>query len=857
MSLGPQQPHIHVIATQHLDVAYLWRRHPEGEELMRQCLQRAVDMIEAYPDARFLFSRSTAWSYHVIEREFPGLFRKVAEYIDQRRIELCGGQWVEPDVILPDGETLVRQSLYGQGYYRDRFGRQATVAWNPDAFAHSHTLPQILAKSGLEAYYFHRCQPLDRDGRGITQFIWEGLDGSRVFVFSGKWRGRPDAGQLHACAAEMEETGLPMAFLVTGANSDRRVTMEVDWIPALQRATDEVGAVPARWAFASDVVRDMRSHADRLPLVVGELGFQFTGTYTSEGNIKRHTRYSEALLTDAEKACACAALLGYAYPQAGLTAAWRDLCVNAFHDIVCGTCYQHVHEEALELFRDIEAQGQGMRDDALCFIAGRVDTRCPEGARDGQPLLVYNTLSWDRRAPVVLRDLENARAARCEVEIVADDGTVLPLQRITLEDGAPALVFVPAEEVPALAYARFYVRAAPHARAVLPTGVSLLVEAGRVFRLENAVLIAQIDHDTGALCRLYDKVHGVELLAPGTTGNRLVLYGDHTELSGYEPWYIGYTGDVLEAWQGQSACVVENGPVRACVRVVRQASLDPDLPRTEIVQDIVLYRDMPYLLFQTRGDWQAKRSLLKAEFDLSFSCTRVACEMPYGVAEREPHLGQAAFRISQGSAQEDDMRAGTAVPEPDRPMQRWLDFSDGTVGVAFLNNGKYGYDASPRQVRLSLMRAPVHRDGELVGLGRFAFSYALMPHRGDWREAHLPQRGYGLNHELLPISAAPHDGPALENVSCYRIQDPGVLITVVKRAQGNGSIILRLYESLGRSVSTTLTSAVKIAYVLACDLLEAPLADGGCCRQVSGRAVEVALQPFEIVTLLLSHTDEP
>jgi hypothetical protein len=227
---------------------------------MRRCFERAIEMIEADPDAQFVFSRSTAWSFHIIEQQHPALFEQVKRYVRLGRIELCGGQWVEPDNIIPDGETLVRQSLYGQGYFQSRFGRGATVGWNPDAFAHGHTLPQILRLSRLEGYYFHRCQPLDDSGNGVTQFIWEGLDGSRIYAFSGKWRGRPDPSELAACISEMERTGLPMDFIVTGANSDRRVTMEVDWIPALARAREETGIPQADWAFAGDVIEDIRSY---------------------------------------------------------------------------------------------------------------------------------------------------------------------------------------------------------------------------------------------------------------------------------------------------------------------------------------------------------------------------------------------------------------------------------------------------------------------------------------------------------------------------------------------------------------------------------------------------------------------
>jgi alpha-mannosidase len=635
-----------------------------------------------------------------------------------------------------------------------------------------------------------------------------------------------------------------MDFIVTGANSDRRVTMEVDWVPALARAGEETGIPRADWAFASDVVEDMRSYADRLPTIKGELGFQFTGTYTSEGRIKRYTRHTEALLADAEKASACASLLGYAVPQRALVEAWRDLCVNAFHDIVCGTCYQHVHEEALALFQDLEARGNQIRETALRFIADQVDTQRTGTVPAGSPLLVFNTLSWARRGPVVLSPPTDETGDTQTVEIVRRDGTVVASQPVTMEDGSPGVVFVPPDDLPALGYTCFYAG----------KGAQAVEEApDPAFRLENEYLLADVDPQTGELDRLVDKAAEMELLAPQSKGNRFVFYEDRSALPNYEPWYIGYTGNVLDGGQVEHVRMVESGPVRSCIRAVRRVQLDPELPITEIIQEILLYHDLPYLVFQTRGNWQARRVLLKAEFDLSFPCTHVACEMPYGVAERAPHLGHTAFLIRRDSAGEDGMEAGTTAQEPDRPMQRWLDFSDGTQGVAFVNNGKYGYDASGTQVRISLMRAPIHRDGEPIGLGPFSFSYALVAHKGDWREASLPQHGYAFNHELVPLLTGAHSGLSLEGKSAYRVEDPGVLITAIKHEEAGTGIVLRLYESLGRVTVTRLLSMCTIVSALECDLLEAPFPGDGRCRQVSTHAVEVALRPFEIKTVVLQH----
>lgn len=112
---------IHIIATRHLDVAWLWTRTPQGEDLMRQCFERAIELIEADPHGTFVFSRSTAWSFWIVQQRYPALFEQIRRYVADGRIELCGGERVEPDNndcrLAREGAllTVVKQAEDGNG----------------------------------------------------------------------------------------------------------------------------------------------------------------------------------------------------------------------------------------------------------------------------------------------------------------------------------------------------------------------------------------------------------------------------------------------------------------------------------------------------------------------------------------------------------------------------------------------------------------------------------------------------------------------------------------------------------------------------------------------------------------------
>lgn len=829
---------VHVIATQHLDVAWLWKRQPDGEELMRQCLARAVEMIENDPSGTHIHSRSTAWGFYIVQKRWPELFEKVRKYVASGHIEPCGGQWTEPDNLIPDGESMIRQSLLGQTYYKEVFGKTASVVWAPDVFGHGNTLPQLLKTTGSDGYYFHRCLPRDEQGRELRQFIWEGPDGTRIFCFAAGWTRGPTEELVAQCEQNMAETGLPMDFVATGRHSDRCIIMRKSWLTDMQRVIDHV-EVNLRWASADDVLQSMKTYAERLPVLKGDLGgYIFTGTYTSDQITKRYNRQLENDLCEVEALAVVAARNGKTYPAEMLTNLWRDLCVNQFHDIICGTCYADVQAEAHELYRDMQGRTDVLRNQALDTLGGVAKS----DAQPGTPVLVWNGLSFARKDPISI-PLPQPGSYRVRDR----EGNSLPVQLVAGDD---AVVCLPIAPVPALAGEVYYLEKVGPVLAVFPE---------QNFVLENAYLRCEIDSDNGRLLSLYDKVGAREYLRPGGEGNRFVYYEDRTDLPGpgyrqhnepphtWDPWAIGYTGKHYNPVGSYQVEVVEDGPVRKVIRTRRKISLYASLPDTEIMQEIALYTDSPILHFHTWGNWQAKFCLLKAEFDLAYDFDSVVCDVPYGIIERDA-VYEAGFQLNGNSAAEDRVSADTVCEEPDRAMQKWIDVADEKGGLLFLNNGKYGYGSSRGSIGLSLMRAPQIRIGDFAGLGPFEFSYALMPHVGDWKSARAVAQGYAFNRPLSTRIITRHDGAVLN--SLFTVDASNIFVTAIKRAEGGERVVLRLYESSGEATVCTLTSSQPFATAYEGNAIEEPLSLEAI-KEVGDGALQLSFRPFEVKTILL------
>ena len=163
----------------HLDLLFLW---PE-RETRRKCartLSTVVKMMDRFPEYRFCLSQAPVYLW--MKEEYPSLYKRLRELIEEKRIEVTGAFWVECDTNLPCGESLVRQLLYGKRFFREEFGLDMKVGFLPDVFGYSAALPQLFAKSGVPYFTTNKLSMNDTNRFPRYTFWWHGLDGSRVLT---------------------------------------------------------------------------------------------------------------------------------------------------------------------------------------------------------------------------------------------------------------------------------------------------------------------------------------------------------------------------------------------------------------------------------------------------------------------------------------------------------------------------------------------------------------------------------------------------------------------------------------------------------------------------------------------------
>ena len=443
---------LHMIGNAHLDPVWLWQWQ-EGFQEAKATFRSALDRINESPE--FLFTSSSAALYEWVEHNDPAMFEAIKARIAEGRWHIADGWWIQPDCNLPGGESFVRQGLYGQRYFKEKFGVTATVGYNVDSFGHHAMLPQILKKSGLDHYVFRRPSPQEKGLPGPC-FWWESDDGSRVLAFRIPYEyctwGKDLEKYVRRCLGELKDPVRQlMCFYGVGNHGGGPTRENIESIhrmrhdPALPRL---IFSTPERY-FAAVLADEIP-----FPVVHDELQHHASGCYAAHSGMKRWNRRAENLLIAAEKFSAIAErVTGQPYPL-DFAQAWKNVPFNQFHDILAGTSIEPAYEDARDTYGEAIAIARRNLNFAIQSLSWNIDIEHEEGMK---PVVVFNPHAWAGKMPV---ELEFGGLQATDI-LVDDEGLPVPMQtvqsRATVSGARQRLSFV--ADLPAMGY-RLY-RVAP------------------------------------------------------------------------------------------------------------------------------------------------------------------------------------------------------------------------------------------------------------------------------------------------------------------------------------------------------------------------------------------------------------
>jgi alpha-mannosidase len=784
----------------HIDVAWLWPLR----ETLRKCARTfssALCYMEEYPD--YKFGASQAQLYAFTKEHYPALYERIKEAVRAGRWEVQGGMWVEADCNIPSGESLVRQLLHGKRFFLEEFGIEVDNLWLPDVFGYSAALPQILRKAGVSYFLTQKISWNQFNKFPHHTFRWEGIDGSWVFAHfppSDTYNCDFEPSQLIFTCRNFAEKDRTDRWIYLFGFGDGGGGPSRHHLELAQRARDCEELPRMVQEFARDFFPKAEAAISDLPYWRGELYLELhRGTLTSQARNKRFNRQSELRLREAEF---LSSAFPEEYPRAELDRVWKRVLLNQFHDILPGSSITWVYQDSAKQYTDILNVAAQTIQTAGQRWAAQVDTRGP-----GRPVVAINPLSWSR-TEVLAIPLE---AGESEVTVADAGGRALPTQ---IQAGQ-ALVQATA---PALGHTVLFVKPERPSTAN-PLRVSL--EEGRGALLENEILQVEFDAQ-GDLIRLFDKEAQREALVPGERGNALALYEDLP--ANWEAWDVDIFYEekapaetVLRSWRPG-----ETGPVRASLVQERDVG-----EKSKLVQEIRLAAGSRRLEFVTWVDWHEDRKMLRTAFPTTVRADQATFEIQYGHLQRPTHRNTSW-----------DMARFEVV------AHKWVDLSDPTYGVALLNDCKYGHKVHRHILDLNLLRSPKSPDPQ-ADMGEHEFTYALFPHPGGYREGGVIQEGYALNVPLLAFPTTAHDGPLAPTFSRFTVNVPNVIVEVVKLAEDNDDLILRLYEAYGQPTRAALRGFPAPVRAYRTDLLERNEEE----LAVVNGTLDLTFGPFEILTV--------
>ena len=903
----------HVISNTHWDREWRYPFQSYRMDLVVM-MDRLLDVLEHRPDYRsfFLDSQTVLLDDYLEIR--PENEVRIRALVREDRLQV--GPWYTlPDMWGCPGEALVRNLLMGHKGAR-RFGRVTKVGYTPFSNGQISQVPQLYQGFGLDSIMFYR--GIGKHV-AKSEFIWEGPDGSRVFGFRfgdyarynyyyllyrpgllGRtirdreyvwnpeevpWRvATPQSqdrqygyiDQRLAVRDDLLASSLDDAHNFTAADATTSELLymmghdhsfaageEADLVEALRAAEGRDGDNIV-FSSLTDYMEAFRREAEHTDLQVlhGEMRHTLKeGLWTTlMARIlscrlylkQENARVNAKILTGAEPLAAAAWARGAEYPARFLEIAWQKLLVNQAHDAIGGCSVDKVHREMQARWSEVDTIADEICRRSMRDVAARVDGSGIAPA-DLQ-LTVFNTLPFARGGVAAfVVDLPHAKPGE-EFALEDVDGTAVPLQVVarapydpTIEGGYDLNMPFEVERcdvraelhpLPGLGYRALRVRrgAKPDTR-----GTDIL-RGPRA--LENARL--RVDVNANGTLRLEDK-------ATGRVMDNLCWFEDTAEFG--DPWSRKTPdGDTPVTSLAASATVeaLHGGPLEAALRVslafdipagkTADGRRSPETVTLPATLTVTLRKDAPLAEVTVQLTNHARNH-------------RLRLMMPSGLPAAARSYAEGQFDVLERDIALFDATGWKEAPYPTHPMWNFCGTSDGTHGLAVLNDGLTEYevvDDAERTIAVTLMRT----FGTFVFgrptpdsqcLGDHTYRFALLPHTGGWADSDVVRLTREFITPLQAVESAPTRGTLAPEHTFLAVDNQALAFGAVKQAENGKGLVVRLWNPLDTPAKFRLTVGTGATKARLLTLEEKPAGRA----TVKDGAVRLTAGPKQIVSVWL------
>lgn len=875
-----RQPTLYAVPYAHLDTQWRWEYPQTISEYLLKTLKVNFYYIDKYP--HYVFNWTGSNRYRLMREYYPADYDRMKKYVAEGRWFPAGSSVEEGDVNLPSAESIIRQILYGNTYFRKEFGKASDEYMLPDCFGFPASLPTILAHAGIKGFSTQKLgtdwQPAPKvggpdspedtpEGIPFNVGIWQGTDGESViaalnpleYVGGIRYDLSKDPPPLPAGATSSQVFGASSGIVdwvkrididgkVTGVYADYHYVGTGD----IGGATDEetVRFLEALTTKGLMILPPENEPSGSHALADPPAYFQGDPVRVGDGPVRVLSSAADQMFDDITPEM-----------TAKMPRYKGDLeLINHSAGSLTSQAYHKRWNRENEILADgaekasVAAEWMGSRpypqqrlNDAWTLVmsgqfhdlaAGTAAPRAYEFAQNDDVIALNQFADVLTSATEAVASGMDTQAKG--IPVIVYNSLNIPREDIAEADvqfpgGMPNAVQVigpDGDRVPAQIEGGkvLFVAKVPsvgyavydiRSAAALQTSSELKVTQSS---LENARYRVTLNRD-GDVSSIFDKSLDKELLSAPA---RLAISNDAPRQ--WPAWNMDFDQEQAapRAYVSGPARIriVENGPARVAIEVSRETEGSRFAQTVRLSAGDAGNR----VEFSDVIDWRTFSANLKAVFPLTATNSLATYNWEIGTIQR-PTAFDRQFEVA---------------------THHWIDLTDkdGAYGATILTGPKNGSDKrSDNTIRLTLIRTPGKPlpgpggnfpDQLNQDWGHHEILFGLAGHANDWRSGQTDWQAYRLSTPLAVFTTARHTGSLGRSFSLVSIDNPHIRVLALKKAEMSDEMILRMVELNGEA-----EPGVKIKFA-------GPIA---AAREVNGQ--ELPVGPATIADGVLETSFKP
>jgi alpha-mannosidase len=837
-----KQPTLYVVGYAHLDTEWRWEYPKSIQEYLSKTLRNNFDLFEKYP--HYIFNFTGANRYRLMKEYFPADYAKMKRYVAAGRWFPAGSSVEEGDVNSPSAESIIRQVLYGNDFFRREFGTASQEYMLPDCFGFPASLPSILHHAGVKGFSTQKLsaawQPAPHvggpdspektpDGIPFNIGIWEGTDGSTIIAALNPLT---YGSQVAYDLSKTPPAPPPPDPNLTQQENAFRARPKEDWVKRIQIngdltgiktdyhyvGTGDIGGAPnessvklmeaivtkSKTVLPGPPSRPREWESDEEPGAA-----QAAPILVGDGPI--HVIWSKAdqMFDDISKCCKTDRMPRYK----------GDLeLINHSAGSITSQAYQKRWMRKNELLADaaekasVAAAWLGARSYPqqrlnaawTLVMGGQFHDILPGTATPKSFEFAWNdaVIAMNQFAGV-LTSATDAVASAMDTQAQGTPIIVynpLNIERediveaaVNFQNGAPSVVRVTGpdgKEVPAqLAGEKDGTAKVLFVARVPSVGYAVYdVHAGDGAAPSSELKVSESSLENARYAVKLDQDGDVSSIFDKKLNRELLSAPVRLAISTDNPEHWPAWNMDFEDEQRVPRAYVSGSPKITVVesgpaRVAVQ--IERDTEGSKFVQQVRLSAGDAgnRVEFVNSIDWNTKEANLKATFPFSASNQMATYNWDIGTIQR-PTENERQFEVAS---------------------HQWIDLTDQSngFGATVLTDCKNASDKpNDNTLRLTLIRTPGTRGGYTdqgtQDIGHHDINFGIAGHEGDWRQGQSDWQAHRLNDPLVAFASTKHGGSLGKEFSLAKINNNRVRMLALKKAEQSDEIVVRVVELDGK-----------------------------------------------------------